>query len=164
MYVPFNELPESSKIWIYQSDRKLNEGEIKNISEELQLFCENWAAHNQNLKTSFDIKHQHFIILAVDESLTGASGCSIDGSVKKIKEIEGKYSLEFFNRLNLAFLINNEVNIIDLNDLNEEIKSKKITKHSIFFNNLAPTIGGMSSNWAVSVENTWLKKYFNNIK
>lgn len=161
MYIPFEEMSSSSRIWIYQSDRKFNEEEVQDISNHLQSFTEGWAAHNLSLKTSFCIKYNHFIILSVDESDTGASGCSIDSSVKTIKEIETKHNLSFFDRLNLAFIINEKVKITPLNCLEKEIKLENINKQSIFFNNLASTIGNLSSNWMIPIEKTWLNKFFN---
>ena len=49
MYVPFENLPEDSKIWIYQSNRKFSEEEITEIENELKTFLENWSAHGTGL-------------------------------------------------------------------------------------------------------------------
>jgi len=38
MFVPFDTLPEDSKIWIYQSNRKFSDEEIQEIETELKLF------------------------------------------------------------------------------------------------------------------------------
>jgi len=43
MYVPFDTLPEESKIWIYQSNRKFSDEEIQEIETELKFFLENWT-------------------------------------------------------------------------------------------------------------------------
>lgn len=160
MYVPFEDMPNSSRIWIYQSNKKLSDKEVIDISKELQKFCENWAAHSQKLKTSFSIKHKHFIVLAVDENKINASGCSIDSSLKTIKKIEEKHSISLLNRHLLSFYINNEVKVIELGHLQSEIKLEKINNQSVFFNNLATSIEELSANWMVRAEETWLKKYF----
>lgn len=162
MYVPFEVLPDSAKVWIYQSNRELTDSEVINISEELVNFTNDWTAHNQKLNSSFVIKYKYFIVLAVDESLASASGCSIDSSVKTIKNIEKMHNLSFFDRTNLAFWMDKQVKIINLNQIDDAIKLNKINSHSIFFNNLATSIGDLSSEWMIPIEKTWLKKYFKN--
>jgi hypothetical protein len=36
MYVPFENLPEESKIWVYQSNRKFSDTEFSEIESALQ--------------------------------------------------------------------------------------------------------------------------------
>ena len=38
MYVPFENLPEDSKIWIYQSNRKFSDDEMTEIENDLKTF------------------------------------------------------------------------------------------------------------------------------
>ena len=40
MFVPFDSLPEESKIWIYQSNRKFSDEEIQEIEKDLTSFLE----------------------------------------------------------------------------------------------------------------------------
>ena len=43
MYVPFESLPEESRIWIYQSNRKFSDDEIQEIERDLTSFLEDWV-------------------------------------------------------------------------------------------------------------------------
>ena len=88
MYVPFETLPENSRIWIYQSDRKFSDDEINEIEAALKTFTENWAAHGTGLEASFITKYNRFIILAVNQEAQASTGCSIDASVHFIQELE----------------------------------------------------------------------------
>ena len=153
-------MPDKSRVWIYQADRKLSDSETDDITKSLQNFCESWAAHNKELETSFKIEKPLFIILSVNESKTSASGCSIDSSLKEINAIEKKHNISFLNRHLLAFNLDDEIELIDLGQIPEDIKSKKINIDSIFFNNLATSKEELSSQWMVPVGTTWLKKYF----
>ena len=49
MYIPFENLPEESKIWIYQSNRKFSDAEFSEIETDLQSFLNEWAAHGTSL-------------------------------------------------------------------------------------------------------------------
>ena len=57
MYIPFEELPLESKIWIYQANRKLSDIEVSEIEVATKVFVENWTAHEKPLEASFIIKY-----------------------------------------------------------------------------------------------------------
>ena len=90
MYVDFENLNDDSRIWVYQSSREFNTQEINSIKEKLIDFVNEWTRHGDDLKASFEIKYNHFIILAVDESFNQVSGCSIDASTHIFKEFENE--------------------------------------------------------------------------
>ena len=95
----FEELNENAKVWVYQSDRELTiEDEIR-IRTALKDFVSGWNAHGTQLTGDYCIVHNRFVMLAVDESKAGASGCSIDSSVKVIKELGRELNINFFDRL-----------------------------------------------------------------
>jgi len=57
MYVPFDQLPDDSRIWIFQSDRLLSEEDIEAINPILNYFISDWTAHQQTLRASFTFLH-----------------------------------------------------------------------------------------------------------
>jgi hypothetical protein len=81
MYVPFENLPEESKIWVYQSNRKFSDTEFSEIESALQALK---IGHGTSL-VSYQLKYNRFIILAVDQDVQSATGCSIDASVEFIQ-------------------------------------------------------------------------------
>ncbi|MEQ8424988.1 MAG: hypothetical protein RIA63_09775 [Cyclobacteriaceae bacterium] len=159
MYVDFNDLPISSRIWIYQFDRKISSEEKDTIENVLRQFCEQWQAHGAPLKTSFQIKFNHFLILVVDENVASASGCSIDGSVRVLKELGSKLNLDFFDRTQAAFLINNSIQLFPLVKLKELFNSEALKPAMITFNNLVASKGDFQASWEVPVNQSWLARY-----
>jgi hypothetical protein len=159
MYVPFDSIAPSSRIWIYQSTRKFTPGEKEMIAAHLEAFTRGWAAHGQGLKTSFDIPYDQFIILAADEAHHGASGCSIDSSVKAIKEIEQQLGLDLFDRGQVAFRIGDTITLIRLQDLKEKYNDGIWNEGTLTFNNLVSEKGQLETSWTVPAGNTWLKRY-----
>lgn len=160
MYIPFNELPNSSRVWVYQSDRAFANNELEQISELLKNFINGWNNHGDGLKSSFTIKHNQFIILAIDEDYRDASGCSIDSSVQIIKKIENAFSVNLFDRMKTAFKIDNNINIVSLADFQNFVNEGKINHDTIVFNNMIKTIEDFKSKWEVKAENSWHKRYF----
>ena len=154
MFIPFDKISNSSRIWIYQSNKKFFKDDIKYINDELTLFCNNWIAHNNNLLSSFTIELNYFIILAVDETHFPTSGCSIDSSVNILKKIESKLKINLFDRMLIAVNSNDNIEIINLSEL-----KKKINREMVIHNNLIFSKTDLKDNWKIKVENSWLKKY-----
>ncbi|RYF58255.1 MAG: hypothetical protein EOO39_34485, partial [Cytophagaceae bacterium] len=84
MYVDFDKLPDTARVWVYQADRPLSDGEVNTISESLQQALNQWAAHGQPLLASAQVIENRFVVIGVDESYTLPSGCSIDASVRTV--------------------------------------------------------------------------------
>ena len=103
MILPFNEMPLGSRIWIYQSDKKILDQDLIKIKTKLTEFLKNWTAHGDDLKSSFEIKYNRFLIIALNEKSTKASGCSIDACVHFIQKIEKDYGLNLLDKMNVAF-------------------------------------------------------------
>lgn len=162
MYVPFDQLPDHSRIWIYQSNRSLLKQEKEQAENLLRAFCENWVAHQVPLKTSFAVEHDQFIILATDEDYHSPSGCSIDSSVKALKELQTRLGVDLFDRTRVAFLNGDSIVTHPLARLKSLFESGDLNKGSITFDNLVPSRGDLTRGWKIPVEKTWLTKYLPN--
>ena len=159
MYIPFENLPPDSRLWIYQAERVFTEAEAKVISDSLREFCSQWNAHENPLETSFLIKYNRFIILSVNENAAGASGCSIDGSVRVLKELSQRFNNDLFNRTRVAFLKEGEIKIYPTKELSALFEVGDLNASSVTFNNLVPDKASFDTKWETAVENTWLAKY-----
>jgi hypothetical protein len=160
MLVAFEELPESARVWIYQSDKILDARQMSFISEQASRFCDQWSAHSTPLKSSYKILHNKFVVLAVDEGFNEASGCSIDSSVNFIKAIENQLELNFFDRTKVAFLIDDNIYTTELQSIKNEISSGKIERNTLTFNLQAQNIAEFQEKWLMPVEDSWMKRYF----
>lgn len=157
MYIPFEQLPSNAKVWIYQSDRKLSETEQRDLADQLMGFIDEWTSHSTLLKASFAIMHDFFIILAVDNAYSMASGCSIDKSVQFLKSLGKKINVDFLNRLNILTLHKGEFLIYDYHSLKEKLKNNNLEPATKIFNNLVESKSDLDSNWLIDVEGSWLK-------
>ena len=159
MLVDFASLKSHSRVWIYQSKRKFTPNEKDIISESLSSFTSDWKAHGIPLTSSFAIRLDSFIILAVDEEAHGASGCSIDGSTRAMKELEEKLGLPLFDRAQASFIQGDELLTMSLKDLKEAAQSGKWNAETLSVNTLVATKGELDSSFVVPAGTTWLKRY-----
>jgi hypothetical protein len=159
MLVSFDSLDDSSKIWIYQSNREFSEQEVAEISNELENFIGAWKRHGEDLKASCQIKYNQFIVVAVDENYNEISGCSIDASVNLMKQFEQKFGIDLTNKLNISFKDNNNINVVSMADFQNYAKLQKITSKTIVFNNMITNKGDFEKNWEVTADKSWHKRF-----
>ena len=95
----WEQLPDHARLWIYTADRQLADGEVAEANAAAGAFVERWAAHRRELTAYGDVVYGRFLRLAVDESHAGASGCSIDASVRFVQELGRRLGVDFFERL-----------------------------------------------------------------
>ena len=144
-----------SKVWIYQSNRQFTEQEATEIQKKLDAFTVQWAAHGHQLKAKAELPYRYFIVLIVDQDIASATGCSIDSSVRMIKEIETTYEVDLFNRFNMAYKVDNEVHVASKEDFETLMTIKKITPETIVFNNLVQTLSEYEQKWEVALKDSW---------
>ena len=159
MYVNFNELPDTSRVWVYQSNREFTAVELEKITEKLKSFVNSWKRHGEDLKASFRIAYNQFIILAVDESYSNVSGCSIDTSVSSIKQLEVEFGVDLLNKMNVSFKDGDNVNTVSLKDFKEYAKQQKIHANTVVFNNMVNSKAELENAWETEASNSWHAKF-----
>lgn len=160
MYIPFENLPEDSRIWIYQSNRKFTDDEIGEIDLAVNQFVQQWAAHGTSLAASYKIMYNRFIILAVDQEMHSASGCSIDDSVRFIQSLEEKYGVDLLDKMNVTFRNGEFIAHKSLADFKKMAKEKAVSSQTIVFNNLVNTVGEWNDFWEVPAAESWHSRFF----
>lgn len=160
MYIPFENLPQESRIWIYQSSRKFSDEEVADIEKNLMQFIENWSAHGTSLEASFTIKYNRFIIIAVNQEFHPATGCSIDSSVGFIQNLEQKYGVDLLDKINVAFKQGEFITYKTLLEFKKLAKDKSVSENTIVFNNLVNTIEELNEGWEIPASESWHSRFF----
>ena len=159
MFTEYTNLPNNSRVWIYQSDREFSIEEIEYISAKALLFIDQWTRHGDDLKGSFTIKYNQFLVLAVDEGFNNVSGCSIDASVRFVQELEKELQLDLMNKMNVSFKDGDTINIVKLSDFQQFAKDKKITAETVVFNNMVNTKEDFETKWEVTANQSWHSRF-----
>ncbi|GEO03411.1 hypothetical protein AAE02nite_10750 [Adhaeribacter aerolatus] len=160
MYIPFNQLPENARVWIYQASRTLTNAEVEAVHPLLSRFSTEWTSHGEMLQASAQIFHNRFLVLANNEDVNSPSGCSIDASVRFVKQLEEQLNVSFFDRTQLAFLKDNGVEVVPLKAIKEKISTGELAAESLYFDNTVSTAGHIFNNWPKPAKETWLARYF----
>ena len=128
MLINFDDISDDSRLWLYASDIKLTGQQEAYILEHISKHLENWEAHKASLRAAVTILEGYFIIVALDESKTLASGCSIDTLQKVIQDLEKVLSISLLNRLNIFCKINDDIVCVPSSEL-----SKRVSSETLFY-------------------------------
>ena len=148
----------TSRVWVYQCNRLFSMGEALEIEEMLNDFAAQWQSHGVPVKGAAHLFFGQFIILMADETATGVSGCSTDSSVRLIKDIEQRFTVNMFDRTTLAFVVKDKVQLLPLSQLQYAFDNQFINNDTLYFNNLVQTKEELENNWIVPVHKSWLAK------
>ena len=154
-------LENTSRVWLYQADRDLTYDELDDVREDIFNFLGSWTAHAAELHTYGNVFHRRFLGLFVDETASaGASGCSIDSSVRFVQELGGKYGINFFDRMSYDYMDEKEeIHFINHTEMPEAYKNGVIDDNTLFFNHLVKSKGEFLKSWLVPLKESWHFKF-----
>ena len=159
MFVDFEKLPDTSKIWIYQSDRKFYTDEIEELKNKVEEFLSSWNDNGIDIIASYQFLYNRFIILAVDETIDSITVNAIDDSVRFILQLQTDYKVELLDKLNVCFKQGEFVQYKDLKAFKKLIKSKSVSEKTIVFNNLINTKEELESDWEIPLADSWHNRF-----
>ncbi|WP_103865144.1 ABC transporter ATPase [Aquimarina sp. I32.4] len=161
MLVDFNDLPETSRVWIYQANRSFTLEEQEEIENKIKEFIAEWTAHGADLKAGYEIKYKRFITIGLDQGMNAATGCSIDASVRFILELEKAYNVDLMDKMNVSFKQGEFVAYKTLVDFKKMAKNRSVSPNTIVFNNLVTNIAEYRTNWEVPAKDSWHNRFLN---
>lgn len=153
-------ISENSRVWIYQANRPFSELEKGRIEQILSDFVSGWDAHGHKLASKHEIRHDRFVILMVDESITAASGCSIDKSSNIIRQIEQEFGVNLFDRFNMAYRKGDKVISCSRIEFEDLLRRGEINEDTVVFNNTVQTKKELDSSWEVPFKESWHSRFF----
>ena len=153
MLADFHTLPDSSRIWLYASEKALTTDQQNHILTYIAEHLKGWNAHKVPLTAGVTILENHFTVIALDENKNGASGCSIDTLQKTIQELEKDLSIALMNRLNVFCKIGEIIKVIP------SFKLGVIANEDTLFYDLTIQRKEELSNYLKPIKEGWAKSY-----
>lgn len=160
MQIPYHQLPQNAKVWIYQANRNFTAEEVAEVSLLIDKFVESWQSHQANVPAYGALYYRRFVVLMADTEQVNVSGCSIDSSVKLIKEIEINFGINFFDRMKVCYKIQEQlVGSFPLQDIESLLVAGKIDENTIVFNNLVADKNTFEQEWELPLKNSLFSRY-----
>lgn len=158
MLVNFDELDNNAKVFLYPSNKKFYPELLQKIDSKVSEFTNNWATNN-NIQAGFTIKHQRFIIIAINNNKAITTSI-IDELVSFIFKLQLEYEIELLDKLNVCFKQGEYVQYKDVKEFKKLIKNKSVNQNTIVFDNLINTKEQLESDWELPAEDTWYSRMF----
>lgn len=159
MVVDFDKLPDDSRIWIYQANRKLSDEEVSTIGNKTNEFLAQWTAHGSDLEAGFELRYNRFIVIGLNQANASASGCSIDASVHFIQSLEKELEVDLLDKMNVTFYNGEFIAHKSLADFKKMAKARSVSPNTVVFNNLVNTKAEYKEHWEVAAKDSWHSRF-----
>jgi hypothetical protein len=150
--------PDNSKVWIYQSNRHLDEDEMAYLKVQLDDFVSSWESHGNMLKATFEVVYNLFVVFFVDEEGDRMCGTAQDNSVKFMKQLEQELEVTFLDRMVQSYKKGEQVVPVKMTDFETLLTNKEIDENTIVYNNMVTTKSDFDNNWEVPLKDSWHKQ------
>ncbi|MCA0428885.1 MAG: hypothetical protein LCH32_00120 [Bacteroidetes bacterium] len=147
-----------NRVWTYLINKNLSSEELQNLNLKGNAFVSEWTAHENKLTASFELFKSRIIIVKVNETVTEASGCSVDKLLRFIKLCEQEFNIQLLNRLLVAINLNNEIQAIHSSEIKTLLLNGSINPETQIYDTSISNENELN-NWIKPLKNTWLNKY-----
>ena len=161
MNIPFSQLPASSRLWIFPFERKLSEAEELQLTAEIGSFLTGWAAHNVNLLAGAQIVYSQFLMVATDEAVAQASGCSIDELYRRIRMLAETFGLPMVSNLMIQYRDANGAIVSTARD----VFGEQATEDTIVFDHSITSVQALrTGKWELPAKDSWHRELLREAK
>jgi len=157
VWVPFELLPSTARLWIFTSPIPLD---TAHIQPPLQEFVRTWTAHRQDLQSSAWVYDDYFILLAVDEAQTSASGCSIDKATRFVQELGQSLNLNFLEKRRYFYRNGDQpIHAVDHPTMQAAVQDGTVTENTLVADTLLTQVGDLRRLW-LPFGQSWHRRLF----
>lgn len=156
--VPFETLPDASRVWVFGSDKLLSDDGTKALLEGVDQHLADWKAHGAPLTVAREWRDGRFLVVAVDQSTAGASGCSIDGLFRVLQELERKAGASLVGGGRVFYRDEHgAVQSVDRAEVTSLAESGVIVKDTVVFDTSLTDLGSFRACFERRAQDCWVK-------
>jgi hypothetical protein len=159
MFVEFESMPDSSRVWLYQTNRKLTEAESETAKQFLKDSINSWVTHGMPMKGSFSLLHDRILLIAADVDFQSPSGCSIDSSTRWLKDLGASLGVDFFDR-SIGYFDGSELQFFSFFEAKKNVQSGVLKADTQIVNHQIATMADVKNGFTVSAAESFLKRHF----
>lgn len=151
--------PDNAKVWIYQSSKHFDKDELDYLNVQLDDFTSEWESHGNMLKATYEIMHDLFVVIFVDEEGDRMCGTAQDNSLKLMKRLGEELEVDFLNRMIQSYKKGDKVEVVKMQDFEQLLANNEIDENTTVFNNMVTTKADFDDNWEVPMKDSWHKQF-----
>ena len=86
--VAFRALPDDARLWVFAASDQITGERAHRLLAAVDEWLAEWKAHGEPLTCARDWREDRFLVIGVDQSTAGASGCSIDALFRVLQDLQ----------------------------------------------------------------------------
>ena len=154
--VNFDELPSEARVWIFAAERPLADDERARVTGEVDAFIDQWTAHGVSLTAARDVRYDRFVFVAVDERAAGASGCSVDALVRRMKAVQAELGVELVNHAPVLYRDGTGIARVPRERFADLAESGEVNPGTVVFDNTLTRVDQVrAGRWELPAGESW---------
>ena len=155
--VPFDTLPDSSRVWVFGSDRPLTDEATELLMAEVERYLVDWKAHGEPLTAAYEWRYGRLLVIGVDQRSAGASGCSIDGLFRVLQGLEPRLGARMVGGGRVYYRDNHgEVQSAERHELTTLKDTGAIRPDSAIFDTALTDLGSLREGFERPARKSWV--------
>jgi len=159
--LPFDSLPDSSRLWIFPADRPLSGAEQEVFMHSAEEGLDDWSAHGSPVTWGCRIERGQVLVIGVDETRTALTGCSIDGAIRQIRDLESRFKTSLLDHGRVFFRDGERMRAVSRPEFKKLVAQGAIQEDTLVYNNVIATVGELRhGGWEIPYRSSWHSEAF----
>ena len=159
--IDFETLPDNARLWVFAASRPLNGDEEQRFLASVDTFLRAWNAHRVPLTVGRDWRYAQFLLIGVDETASGVSGCSVDALVHRLSELEGELDVTLTANAPVWYRDNGTIACVPRDEFKRRVERGVVQLDTAVFDNTIQDVGALrAGRWEVPARDSWHAKAF----
>jgi len=155
MYIPFEQLTNEAKVWVYPADKKLSFTTADAILQEAKNFLDHWKSHDRPLTASAKVADEYFLIIGMEKPTFPLTCCTTDNITRFLQQIKEKWHIDFFKRDKLRIRHQNEDILLPITEVKKQLEAGLLDKEAIFFDHTINQKAALAQHWTIPLHQAW---------
>jgi hypothetical protein len=151
----FESLPDNARVWVFGSPKPLAKAELNELTARVDDFLSSWKAHGDPLTAAQKISDDRFLTIAVDQNSAHASGCSIDGLFRSLKELEQKMGTSLLDRSLVYYSDKAGIHAVTRSEFSALAEAGKISADTTVYDPTVATLGEWRARFQSRAADSW---------
>lgn len=154
--VEFDALPGDARVWVFGASDALGDELVAPMLRQVDSYLAQWAAHGEPLTSAREWRDHHFLVVGVDQTTAGASGCSIDALFRILQGLERSLGTSLVSGGRVFYRdARGEVQCVDRATFAARARAGEIGGDTEVFDTTVTTAAALRERFALPASQSW---------
>jgi hypothetical protein len=157
--VPFETLPDSSRVWVFGTDRPLSDEATELLMAEVERYLAEWQAHGEPLTAAYEWRYGRLLVVGVDQRPATASGGWLEGLFRVLPALEPRLGARLVGGGRVFYRDQHgEVQSVERHELRTLKDSGVLHRDSAVFDTTLTDLGSLREGFERPARKSWVGK------